>query len=51
MTFVVNQDGVVYEKDMGPKTRITAKSMREYTLSGSQKSDGQEQQTAEKASE
>jgi hypothetical protein len=48
MTFIVNQDGVVYEKDMGPKTHTMAKSMREYTVSGWQKSDGQERETAEK---
>jgi hypothetical protein len=49
MSFIVNEDGVVYEKDMGPKTRMTAKSMRDYTVSGWQKSDGQERETAEKA--
>jgi hypothetical protein len=30
MTFVVNQDGVVYEKDLGKKTEAHAKSMKEY---------------------
>jgi hypothetical protein len=50
MSFIVNEDGVVYEKDMGPKTRLTAKSLREYTVSGWQKSDGQERETAEKTS-
>jgi hypothetical protein len=30
MTFVVNQDGIVYEKDLGPKTGEVAKAMKEY---------------------
>jgi len=30
MTFVVNQDGAVYEKDLGKKTEARAKSMKEY---------------------
>jgi len=30
MTFVVDQDGVVYEKDLGKKTAAHAKSMKEY---------------------
>jgi hypothetical protein len=30
MTFVVDQDGVVYEKDLGKKTEAHAKSMKEY---------------------
>lgn len=30
MTFVVNQDGVVYQKDLGKKTETLGKSMREY---------------------
>jgi hypothetical protein len=30
MTFVVDQDGVVYEKDLGKKTEARAKSMKEY---------------------
>jgi hypothetical protein len=52
VTFTVNQDGVVYEKDMGPKTPTMAKAMRDYTVSaGWQKSDGQERETVEKASQ
>jgi len=27
MTFVVNQDGVVFEKNLGPKTVVTARGM------------------------
>ena len=30
MTFIVNEDGVVYEKDLGKKTAVLAKSMKEY---------------------
>jgi hypothetical protein len=30
MTFIVNQNGVVYEKDLGPKTGETAKAMTRY---------------------
>jgi Protein of unknown function (DUF2950) len=30
MTFVVSQDGVVYEKDLGKKTDSVAKAMKEY---------------------
>ncbi|HUK32179.1 MAG TPA: DUF2950 domain-containing protein [Candidatus Acidoferrum sp.] len=30
MTFIVNQDGVVYEKDLGPRTAEIAKSMARY---------------------
>ncbi len=31
MTFIVNQDGVIYEKDLGPKTAGLASAMREYS--------------------
>jgi len=30
MTFIVNEDGVVYQKDLGRKTDVLAKAMREY---------------------
>jgi len=30
MTFIVNEDGVVYQKDLGWKTAVLAKSMKEY---------------------
>lgn len=30
MTFVVNQDGVIYQKDLGPETEATVKSMTAY---------------------
>jgi hypothetical protein len=47
MTFVVNQDGVVYEKDLGAKTEVTAKAMKGYdTGAGWKKSEGQQEETA-----
>ncbi len=47
MTFIVSQDGVVYEKDLGPKTEMIAKSMKEYNSNpGWQKSEGQQEETA-----
>ncbi len=30
MTFVVNQDGEIYEKDLGPETAATAKAMTRF---------------------
>ena len=30
MTFIVNQDGVLYEKDLGPETAAAAKAMALY---------------------
>jgi hypothetical protein len=30
MTFIVDQDGIVYEKDLGKKTDVLAKTMKEY---------------------
>jgi hypothetical protein len=30
MTFIVNHDGVVYEKDLGPKTAAIAQSMTKF---------------------
>jgi len=30
MTFIVNEDGVVYQKDLGNKTNVLAKAMKEY---------------------
>jgi hypothetical protein len=47
MTFMVGEDGTVYEKDLGKKTDALAKSMKEYQLnSGWQKAEGQEETTA-----
>jgi hypothetical protein len=30
MTFIVNKDGIVYQKDLGPKTRLRARSLTLY---------------------
>jgi hypothetical protein len=37
MTFVVNHDGAVYEKDLGPKTARIAEAMKCYDPDGSWK--------------
>jgi hypothetical protein len=43
MTFIVNKDGVVYEKDLGKKTDAVARSMNEYNpSSGWQQAEEQE---------
>ena len=47
MTFLVNEDGVVYEKDLGKKTDVLAKAMKEYNPNSSwQKSEEQQEETA-----
>jgi hypothetical protein len=34
MTFIVNQDGVVYQKDLGPNTRSIARAMKKFDPDG-----------------
>jgi Protein of unknown function (DUF2950) len=47
MTFVVNEDGVVYQKDLGKKTEALAKVMKEYNPDSSwQKAEEQPEETA-----
>jgi hypothetical protein len=47
MTFIVNQDGVVYQKDLGKKTEALAKAMKEYNPNSSwQKAEEQPEETA-----
>src|ERR1022692_2158238 len=47
MTFIVNEDGVVYEKDLGKKTDVVAKNMKEYNPNSSwQKAEEQQEETA-----
>ena len=47
MTFIVNEDGVVYQKDLGEKTDILAKAMKEYNPNSSwQKAEEQQEETA-----
>jgi len=45
MTFIVSQDGVVYEKDLGKKTDVLAKSMKEFNPSGWQTAEEQQEET------
>ena len=47
MTFIVNEDGVVYQKDLGQKTYVLARAMKEYNPDVSwQKAEEQQEQTA-----
>ncbi len=47
MTFIVNQDGVVFQKDLGPKTEVLAKTMKEYNPNSSwQKAEDQQEEAA-----
>jgi hypothetical protein len=47
MTFIVNHDGVVYEKDLGKKTDIVAKNMKEFNPNSRwQKAEDQQEETA-----
>ena len=49
MAFLVGPDGVVYEKDLGKKTDVVARSMKEYSPDSSWK--GSEDQQEEMAGE
>lgn len=47
VTFIVGPDGVVYQKDLGKKTAILGKAMKEYNPDSSwQKAEEQQQETA-----
>jgi len=47
MTFIVNQDGAVYEKDLGKKTDVLAKGLKQYSpASGWRKTEEQQVETA-----
>ena len=47
MTFIVGEDGVVYQRDIGKKTEVAAKAMKEYDPnSGWQKAEDEEQDAA-----
>jgi hypothetical protein len=47
MTFIVNEDGVVYQKDLGKETDVLAKAMNEYDPDSSwQKAEEQPVDTA-----
>ncbi len=48
MTFIVNENGVVYQKDLGKKTVALAKAMKEYSPNSSwQKAEEEQEETAE----
>lgn len=47
MTFIVNEDGVVYQKELGKRTEVLAKAMKEYNPNSSwQKAEGQQDESA-----
>ncbi len=47
MTFIVNEDGMVYEKDLGKKTDAVGRSMKEYNPnSGWHEAEEQQEETA-----
>jgi hypothetical protein len=47
MTFIVNEDGVVYQRDLGRKTDALAKAMKEYNPDSNwQKAKEQQEETA-----
>jgi hypothetical protein len=47
MTFIVSEDGDVYEKDLGERTEFFAKSMKEYNPNATwQKADEQQEESA-----
>ena len=47
MTFIVSEDGVVYQKDLGKKTEVLAKALKEYNPDSTwQKAVEQQQETA-----
>ena len=47
MTFIVNEDGIVYQKDLGKKTEVLAKAMKEYNPNSSwQKAEEEQEETA-----
>ncbi|MGC1655067.1 MAG: DUF2950 domain-containing protein [Candidatus Sulfotelmatobacter sp.] len=47
MTFIVTEDGVVYQKDLGKKTDVLAKAMKEYDRNpGWQKAEEQQEEAA-----
>ena len=47
MTFIVNEDGIVYQKDLGRKTEVLAKALKEYNPNSSwQKAEEEQEETA-----
>jgi hypothetical protein len=47
MTFIVNEDGVVYQKDLGKRTDALAKALTEYNPNSTwRKAEDQQEETA-----
>jgi len=46
MTFIVTEDGVVYQKDLGKKTDVLAKAMKEYYCNPSRQKAEEQQEVA-----
>jgi len=46
MTFIVSEDGVVYQKDLGKKTEVLAKAMKEYNPDSTWTKAVEQQETA-----
>jgi deoxyxylulose-5-phosphate synthase len=47
MTFIINEDGVVYQKDLGKKSDVLAKAMKEYNPNSSwQKGEDEQEESA-----
>ena len=47
MTFIVNEDGIVYQKDLGKKTEVLAKALKEYNPnSGWQKAEEEQEESS-----
>jgi len=47
MTFIVNEDGIVYQKDLGKKTEVLAKALKEYNPNSSwQKAEEEQEESA-----
>ena len=47
MTFIVNEDGTVYQKDLGKKTDAIAKKMKEYNPAPDWQKAQNQQETAQ----
>ncbi len=49
MTFIVGEDGVVYQRDLGPRTADLAKAMKDYNPTSKwQKAEDEQEQSADK---
>jgi len=47
MTFIVDEDGMVYQKDLGEKTAVLARAMKEYNPDSTwQRAEGQQEENA-----